>query len=577
MKTFTFFIALSVLCTCTLIAKWTHIGLEGRSIKDIAVGNNIIFAVTADSGSVYRSTDEGINWEMVFSSGASQISTSPSGSVFIIKGNPGYCCDSLFRSTDNGVSWMETLTGYLPVMEVSPTGTLVGVFDGDFGNGIIHRSTDDGLTWDEVGTSPDSRIAFFKNGDILISGETGCFECHHGWDIITLSIDDGLTWKDIWEQLPSGLGVLNVDSNGKIFFSLSDGLYRTTDLCTTWTKISKVIPSCILALPYGGILAGTNGGGIFLFSDDGDSLGTLNEGLTNLNVHTLAMDSLGYVYAGTDNGVFIVSNFIFSPTMVQELNAGWNLFSLPLHPQNHFKGLNYPGVLSCAYEYTVGYEQCESLKVGIGYWMKVGATTHFPLLGDSVYNDKVNVLVGWNLIGSISVPILTSSIISGPPGIVTSQFYCYNGGYKVTDTIQPGKGYWVKVNQPGSLILSSSTEMNIAARIKIVPTSEQPPPAPTGEISSIKSQIPNKYALEQNYPNPFNPTTVINYQLPLNSYVTLKVYNLLGQEVTTLVNDTQDVGYKSVTWDATNNPSGIYFYRLIAESYIETKKLLLLK
>lgn len=89
--------------------------------------------------------------------------------------------------------------------------------------------------------------------------------------------------------------------------------------------------------------------------------------------------------------------------------------------------------------------------------------------------------------------------------------------------------------------------------------------------------IPKEFALSQNYPNPFNPTTVINYQLPVNSFVTLKIYDILGREVMTLVNGRQSAGYYNATFKAMNLPSGIYFYRHQAGTYSNTRKLLLLK
>jgi uncharacterized delta-60 repeat protein len=90
-------------------------------------------------------------------------------------------------------------------------------------------------------------------------------------------------------------------------------------------------------------------------------------------------------------------------------------------------------------------------------------------------------------------------------------------------------------------------------------------------------EIPKEFALFQNYPNPFNPTTGIGYQLSANSYVTLKVYDVLGREVRTLVSERQTAGSHSVTLYAANLPSGVYFYRLEAGRYHDTKKLLLLK
>ena len=89
----------------------------------------------------------------------------------------------------------------------------------------------------------------------------------------------------------------------------------------------------------------------------------------------------------------------------------------------------------------------------------------------------------------------------------------------------------------------------------------------------------------QNYPNPFNPSTVIGYQVPVNRSVTLKIYNLLGQEVATLVNGTQSAGSYSVVWNASQFASGVYFYKMQvrqadgmqAGSFTATKRLVLLK
>jgi hypothetical protein len=91
------------------------------------------------------------------------------------------------------------------------------------------------------------------------------------------------------------------------------------------------------------------------------------------------------------------------------------------------------------------------------------------------------------------------------------------------------------------------------------------------------NNMPVSFQLDQNYPNPFNPSTVISYKLPISSLVTIKVYDVLGREVQTLVNERQAAGNHSVTFNASSLPSGVYFYRLQAGNYSAAKKVLLLK
>ena len=98
----------------------------------------------------------------------------------------------------------------------------------------------------------------------------------------------------------------------------------------------------------------------------------------------------------------------------------------------------------------------------------------------------------------------------------------------------------------------------------------------TGVNDNIAS-TPIKFSLEQNYPNPFNPSTVISYQLPVSSFVNIKVYDLLGREVSTLVNEEQQSGNHEVTFDGSKLASGIYLYTLQSGSFVQTKKMLLMK
>ena len=100
--------------------------------------------------------------------------------------------------------------------------------------------------------------------------------------------------------------------------------------------------------------------------------------------------------------------------------------------------------------------------------------------------------------------------------------------------------------------------------------------------SNVNLIIPSQYTVYQNYPNPFNPVTTLRYDLPENGLVNITIYDMLGREVKTLINQTQDAGYRSIIWDATNDygkpvSAGIYLYQIQAGEYMQTKKMVLLK
>ena len=97
------------------------------------------------------------------------------------------------------------------------------------------------------------------------------------------------------------------------------------------------------------------------------------------------------------------------------------------------------------------------------------------------------------------------------------------------------------------------------------------------DLAEKDNLVPNQFLLEQNYPNPFNPTTTIKYSVTEVSKVSLILFNLLGQEIITLVNDEKPAGNYSVNFNAVNLSSGVYFYRLQAGSFVQTKKMILLK
>jgi hypothetical protein len=85
------------------------------------------------------------------------------------------------------------------------------------------------------------------------------------------------------------------------------------------------------------------------------------------------------------------------------------------------------------------------------------------------------------------------------------------------------------------------------------------------------------FELHQNYPNPFNPRTIINYELPITNYVDFSIYNSLGQKVVTLASEKQNAGSHQLEWDATGFASGLYYYQLRADDFVDVKKMILLR
>jgi hypothetical protein len=96
-------------------------------------------------------------------------------------------------------------------------------------------------------------------------------------------------------------------------------------------------------------------------------------------------------------------------------------------------------------------------------------------------------------------------------------------------------------------------------------------------VNEPSGGLPAMFSLHQNYPNPFNPSTTLRYALPQTAFVTLTVYNTLGQQVAQLVNEQQQAGYHDAVFNANELASGVYFYKLQAGDFVQTKKLLLLK
>jgi hypothetical protein len=143
---------------------------------------------------------------------------------------------------------------------------------------------------------------------------------------------------------------------------------------------------------------------------------------------------------------------------------GWNLLSVPVSVGDQRRTSLFPTSSSPAYAFNelLGYVQRDTMRYGVGHWLKFPSAQLVKLFGLPRRDDTISVAAGWNIIGSVSGPISVDSIIQDPPGIVASDFYGYGGpgvGYEVATTVEPMRAYWVKASQAGGLILRSAGAM----------------------------------------------------------------------------------------------------------------------
>ena len=363
-----------------------------------------------------------------------------------------------------------------------------------------------------------------------------------------------------------------------------------------------------------------------------------------------------------------------SGTISVDYIPDWNLVGLPMSVEDPFHLSVYPDALEgTLYSFDGNYVQENDFITGTGYWLRFPDGGTAIISGSTIHSLIISMMNDWNLISGISSSVPATSI-QDPEGILLpGTLYEFDGSYIQAETLEPGKGYWIRSAGPGEIIISDDirakrlpfiSKMDGANTISFndqtlyfgvtVPDNERlsysvPPKPPSGvfdarfqgdwiycedsgkieltgqaEPLSISFNIANKttwvliniesdeeydlsgsgeliiaevlngfslrknsvlphsYALHQNFPNPFNPVTSLRYDLPEQSFVTLTIYDLIGREITQLVNTTQEAGFRSVQWDATDSfgkpvSAGIYLYKITTGEFVQSKKMVLVK
>jgi hypothetical protein len=411
-----------------------------------------------------------------------------------------------------------------------------------------------------------------------------------GWGTVLKSTDKGDTWTDLDVLHPNTWYNNDIEFhpfNPDIVYIPTSVLQKSTDGGLSWEIVNtpyqgyqkiEIDPFYdnhffIGSASYWFTIHETTNGGL---SWDSISTPLGAEGLNDIEINL--RDSLELYIATYGTGVYRLTQPSLACGRMINVNEGWNMLSVPNRVHDFCKNTLLPSSISSAFTYENSYINKDTLQNGKGYWSKFNSSNVIKFIGEKITSDSIDVNLGWNMIGSISYPVRVSSISSDPPDMIVNDFFTYTDNqYVSSDTIQPGHAYWVKTNKSGKLILDTTSSIMTNKLIQIVPNGELPPPPPDYEIRNQKPEIPIKFALEQNYPNPFNPVTIINYQLPIDNWVTLKVYNIFGQEVRTLVDGMLVAGYKSAEFDARNLASGVYYYKLTVGGFVDVKKMILLR
>ncbi|MFZ1082005.1 MAG: T9SS type A sorting domain-containing protein [Candidatus Kryptoniota bacterium] len=418
-----------------------------------------------------------------------------------------------------------------------------------------------------------------------------------------------------WVQTdgPYGANISCFAVSGSNLFAGSfdgDGVFVSTNNGASWTVADSGLTNTnvySLAVSFDtpsdtNLFAGTNGG-VFLSTNNGTSWTPVNTGLTNTQVNALAVSPNGAggtnLFAGTDGGVFLSTNHGTSWSAADSgLTTNTAILSLAVAPNGAGGTSLFAGTDSGIFLSTNSGASWTAADLGLPTNTAVlclavspngeGDTNLYAGTGDGVFlstnngTSWIQFNVGLTDTLVYSFAIYSNVIFVGTYGGI---FYFANDWYMLRGKlISEG---WLGFNDglssipsvlslivSGNSILAGISGLGVWVR-------------PISDVTAVThdgSNAPMRFSLFQNYPNPFNPTTTIGYALPANSFVTLKVYDLLGRELKTLVNEHQNAGSHSATFNASNLPSGVYFYRLSVGSlsgqtglFMQTKKLVLIK
>jgi photosystem II stability/assembly factor-like uncharacterized protein len=418
--------------------------------------------------------------------------------------------------------------------------------------------------------------------------------------IICFMVDFANAQSGNWNRLETGIlahwfSVYFTDINTGYLAGYAPGggvIAKTTNAGNNWTEVYLDTENFFRSICFTDLNTGFASGRRVGSSDSGIIIRTTNGGINWVQTRTKQIIALsfpaantGYGVGGssalvmktTDNGISWVPNESFGTSFALgvyflNVNTGWVVGNGGLISKTTNAGANW------TYEQSNFYESIN------GIYFK-DANTGIAV-GGSTSNNYSGILrttnggENWDTIPKpfpySQCDLWSVRFISANTGFITG--WC-GEVYRTVD----GGSSWCKQDSATGEILewSAFTNLNTGYVVgyynTVLKTTNGGGPCIITGLNKNMNEIPGNYALHQNFPNPFNPATVIRYEIPEQSYVKLTVYNVIGKEIVTLVNEVKQAGNYEAVFDGTDLPSGVYFYTLKSGEFKETKKMILMK